>query len=215
MFFLYVLPLSLSCVKLGQPRGCLLHLRCSLRSLDLPLSHFHRLFPSLSFNHHHYRLLQSPYSSVHLRLSDIFRGQLQLHISLLNWHGTLQIVDLGRDKTGQTIDNTRNNHKQHQYGITRTSRGINQLQISIARMAQVLPCSGIRRSIACLFWSTTPAKLCWLFRAILRNLTPRNQILRVFIRMTLICSSEQVSEISQRLAGILNVLFCFLPRLDS
>ena len=114
MFFLYVLPLSLSCVKLGQPRGCLLHLRCSLRSLDLPLSHFHRLFPSLSFNHHHYRLLQSPYSSVHLRLSDIFRGQLQLHISLLNWHGTLQIVDLGRDKMGQTIDNTWFNHKQHQ-----------------------------------------------------------------------------------------------------
>ena len=40
------------------------------------------------------------------------------------------------------------------------------------------------------FWSITPAKLCWLFRAILRNLIPRNLILGVFIRMALICSPE-------------------------
>ena len=46
------------------------------------------------------------------------------------------------------------------------------------------------RTISYLFWSTTPAKLCWLFRAILRNLIPRNLILGVFIRMALICSSE-------------------------
>ena len=39
-------------------------------------------------------------------------------------------------------------------------------------------------------WNTTPAKLCWLFRAILRNLIPRNQILGVFIRMALIGSPE-------------------------
>ena len=44
-------------------------------------------------------------------------------------------------------------------------------------MAQVPPCSGFRRSISCLFWSTTPDKLCWLFRAVLRNLIPRNLIL--------------------------------------
>ena len=83
------------------------------------------------------------------------------------------------------------------------------------KMAQVPPCSGIRRSISCLFWSTTPAKLCWLFRAILRNLIPRNLILGVFIRMALICSPEQLSEISQGLTGVLSVLFCFLPQLDS
>ena len=33
--------------------------------------------------------------------------------------------------------------------------------------------------------------------------------------MALICCSEQVSEISQRLTGVLTVLFCFLPQLDS
>ena len=122
--------------------------------------------------------------------------------------------------------------KQHQYGITRTSRctaaaakslqscptlcdpidgsppgspvpgilqartlkwvaiSFSQLQISITRMAQVPPCSGIRRSISCLFWSTSTGKLCWLFRAVLRNLNTRNQSLGVFIRMALICSSE-------------------------
>ena len=82
-------------------------------------------------------------------------------------------------------------------------------------MAQVPPCSGIRRFISCLFWSTTPAKLCLLFRAILRHLIPRNLILGMFIRMALICSSEQVSGSSQGLTGVWSVLFCFLPRLDS
>ena len=33
--------------------------------------------------------------------------------------------------------------------------------------------------------------------------------------MTLICGSEQVSEIPQGLTGVLSVLFCFLPQLDS
>ena len=117
-------------------------------------------------------------------------------VSLLNWHHMLQLVDPRRDKTGQTIDNVWNNHKQHQHGITRTSRSISQLQIPIARMAQVFPCSGIRRFISCLFWSTISAKLCWLLRAVLRNLIPRSQILGLFIRMTLICSFEQVSDVS-------------------
>ena len=35
------------------------------------------------------------------------------------------------------------------------------------------------------------------FKAILRNLIPRNLILGVFIRMAFICSPEYVSEISQ------------------
>ena len=43
--------------KLGQPESCLLHLRSSLWSLDLPLFYFHGLYPSLSFSHHHSGLL--------------------------------------------------------------------------------------------------------------------------------------------------------------
>ena len=82
------------------------------------------------------------------------------------------------------------------------------------QMAQVPPCLRIRRSVSCLFWSTIPARLCWLFEAVLRNI-PRNLILGVFIRMALICSSEYVSELSQGLTGVLSVLFCFLPWLDS
>ena len=65
-----------------------------------------------------------------------------------------------------------------------------QKQQDSFKIAQVPPCSGIRSSISYLFWSTTPAKLCWLFRAILRNLIPRNLILGVLIWMALICSSE-------------------------
>ena len=59
---------------------------------------------------------QSAYSGVCLRENDIFHGRVQFYISLLNWHCMLQLVDLGRDRTGQTIDNTWSNHKQHQYG---------------------------------------------------------------------------------------------------
>ena len=73
-------------------------------------------------------------------------------------------------------------------------------------------CSLFRdQEIYCLFWSTTPAKLCCLFRAVLRNLIPRNLALGLLIRMALICSCEQVSEISQGLIGGLSVLLCFLP----
>ena len=107
--------------------------------------------------------------------------------------------------------------------MTRISRGISQLPITPRqekkqhvsfKMTQVSPCSGIRRSISIFFWSTSPAKLCWLFRAILRNIISRKQILGVFIRMALIGSPEQVSEISQGLTGILSVFFSFLPWLD-
>ena len=43
---------------------------------------------------------QSPYSGVHLRVSDIFCGQVQFYITLLNWHCMLQFIDLNRDKMG-------------------------------------------------------------------------------------------------------------------
>ena len=202
-------------------------------------------------------------SSVHLRVSNIFHGQLQLYISLLSWHCMLQSVDLCRDEMDQTIDNTWSNHKQHQYGDNKDQQGhqptpnfpspggsskerlqppqelsssffeilqalnvflrtvrlsLTQLEVFTQKqqvsfkMAQVPPCSGIKRSILYLFWITTPAKLCQLFRAVLRSVIPRNLILGVFIRMALICSPEQVSEISQGLTGVLSVLFCFLPR---
>ena len=59
----------------------------------------------------------------YLRVSDIFRGWMQFYISLLNWHFMLQLIDLGRDKMGQTIDNTWSNHKQHQYGDNRDQQG--------------------------------------------------------------------------------------------
>ena len=59
-----------------------------------------------------------------------------------------------------------------------------------------------------------PCQAVLLFRAVLRNLIPIKLILGVFIRMALICHSEQVSEISQGLTDILSVLFCFLPWLD-
>ena len=65
----------------------------------------------------------SPYSSVHLRLSDIFCCWLSFYISLLNWHCILQLADLGRNKTDQTIDNTWSNHKQHQNCDNRDQQG--------------------------------------------------------------------------------------------
>ena len=58
------------------------------------------------------------------------------------------------------------------------------------KVYQVLLSSGIRRSISYLFWSTTPAKLCCPFRAILRDLIRRNLILGMFVRMALICSPK-------------------------
>ena len=58
------------------------------------------------------------------------------------------------------------------------------------KMAQVPPCLGFRRSISCLIWSITPTKLCWLVRASLRNLNPRNLILGLFIRMALVLNRD-------------------------
>ena len=69
-----------------------------------------------------------------------------------------------------------------------------QIQHVSFKMAQVSPFSGIRRSISCMSWSTTPTKLCWLLRAALRNLISRNQISGVFIRVALICSTKEVSD---------------------
>ena len=46
------------------------------------------------------------------------------------------------------------------------------------------------------------------------NSYPQKLNFGVFIRMTLICSPEYVSESSHGLTGILSVLFCFLPWLD-
>ena len=48
-FFLF--PLNLPYVNWASQEGCLLHLRFSLRSSDLPLFYFRGLFPSLYFSH--------------------------------------------------------------------------------------------------------------------------------------------------------------------
>ena len=57
LFMFFPLPLSLPCVNWSSQEGCLFYLRSSLWSLDLPLFYFCRLFPSLSFRHHHSTLL--------------------------------------------------------------------------------------------------------------------------------------------------------------
>ena len=49
-------PLGLPYVNWAD-RSALFYLRSSLRSLNLPLFYFCRLFPSLSFSHHHFGLL--------------------------------------------------------------------------------------------------------------------------------------------------------------
>ena len=52
-FFPSLLPLGLPCVNWASQEGCLFNLKSSLGSSDLPLFHFHRLFPSL-FSHCHF-----------------------------------------------------------------------------------------------------------------------------------------------------------------
>ena len=54
MFFL--LPPGPALCKLASQEGCLLHLRSSLQSSDLPLICFPGLFPPLSFNHRQFGL---------------------------------------------------------------------------------------------------------------------------------------------------------------
>ena len=58
MFFLTPPPpLSLPYVNWASQECCLFYLRSSLRSSDLPLFYFRRLFPCLSFSHRHSGLL--------------------------------------------------------------------------------------------------------------------------------------------------------------
>ena len=74
------------------------------------------------------------------------------------------------------------------------------------KMDQVPPCSGIIRSISCLFWSSSSAKLCCLFRAVLRNLILRSLILGVFIR-------KKESEVTQSCLTLCNPMDYSTPRL--
>ena len=48
-FVFFLLPLSLPYVNWASQEGYLFHLRFSLRSLDLPLLYFHRIFPFFVF----------------------------------------------------------------------------------------------------------------------------------------------------------------------
>ena len=56
-FYLLFPPLGLPYVNWDSQECCLFYLRSSLQFSDLPLFYFHRLFPSLSFSHHHSGLL--------------------------------------------------------------------------------------------------------------------------------------------------------------
>ena len=57
LFICFFLPLGLPYVNWASQECCLLLLRSSLRSLDLPLIYVRWLFPSLSFSHRHSGLL--------------------------------------------------------------------------------------------------------------------------------------------------------------
>ena len=59
LFICFFLLLGLPCVNWASQEGCLVYLRSSLPSSDLPLFYFNRLFPSLTFSHHHFGLLFS------------------------------------------------------------------------------------------------------------------------------------------------------------
>ena len=52
-YLFFPLPLGLPYVNWASQQYCLFYLRSSLWSLDCPLFYFCRLFPSLSFSHHH------------------------------------------------------------------------------------------------------------------------------------------------------------------
>ena len=106
------------------------------------------------------------------------------------------------------------NHKQHQYGITRTSSGISQFQIHIARMAQVPPCSGIRRSISC--FGVQPLASCvGSLELSWEILYPETRFWGCSLEWHSFIVLNRCLEISQGLTGVLSVLFCFLPQLDS
>ena len=57
LYMLFLLPLGLPFVNWTSQECCLFYLRSSFQSSDLPLLCFQRLFPSLSFSHHHFGLL--------------------------------------------------------------------------------------------------------------------------------------------------------------
>ena len=59
LFICFLLCLGLPNIKWASQECCLFYLRSSLQSSELPLFCFHRLFPSLSFSHHHSGLLFS------------------------------------------------------------------------------------------------------------------------------------------------------------
>ena len=65
----FLLPLSLPYVNWASQESCLLYLMFSLQSSDLPLFYFRGLSLSLSFSHHHYRLLFPILNTEHICLS--------------------------------------------------------------------------------------------------------------------------------------------------
>ena len=87
LLFLYVffLPLGLPYVNWASQECCLLYLKSSLQSSDLPLFYFRGLFPSLSFSHCHSGLLFPILTTLHPRLkrweAQLF-GNRGLEISL-------------------------------------------------------------------------------------------------------------------------------------
>ena len=56
-FYMFFPPLGLSYVNWASQECCLFYLRSSLQSSDLPLFYFCGLLSSLSFSHHHSRIL--------------------------------------------------------------------------------------------------------------------------------------------------------------
>ena len=57
LFMFFLLPLGLPYVNWASPECCLFYLRSSLRSSEVPLFYFCRLFLCLSFSHCHSGLL--------------------------------------------------------------------------------------------------------------------------------------------------------------
>ena len=111
------------------------------------------------------------------------------------------------------IDNTWSNHKQHQYGATRTSRGISQLQIPMPGCLKSLFVQGSEDlSPVCFGVQPLPScvgslELSWEF------LSPETRFGG--------CSLEWHSFVvlnrylrSPRGSQVYPVLFCFLPWLD-
>ena len=82
LFMFFLLPLSLPCVNWASQEGCLLYLRFSLPSSDLPLFYFHELFPSLSFSHHHSGVL---FPILTTQQEDPLEKEMATHSSILAW----------------------------------------------------------------------------------------------------------------------------------